>query len=61
MKRLTRPVTVRVPNDLEYINALLALAREIASGCGFQERDIRKIEMALEEASANVILHAFTA
>jgi len=60
MEHLNRPITVRIPNDLGYLGGLLALTRETSAKCGFEEHDISKIEVAVEEAVTNVVRHSFS-
>ena len=58
MNPLSGTVSVRVPNNVNYLPSILALAREIASTIGFKDIDISNIELALEEAITNVIRHS---
>ncbi|KAA6186910.1 hypothetical protein F2Q65_03200 [Thiohalocapsa marina] len=50
---------ISLPNDLGYLPAALAFVRAIAEYTGFGPGDRRRIELAVEEAAANVIQHAF--
>jgi len=59
MESLERNFTLQVPSS----TANLALIREFvsstASQAGFSENDIAKLELAVDEACANVIEHAY--
>jgi anti-sigma regulatory factor (Ser/Thr protein kinase) len=57
----THPETscLTVPNNLSYLTAILAYAEGVAGIVGFRESETRLILLALEEAVANVIEHAF--
>ncbi|MCX5796690.1 MAG: ATP-binding protein [Elusimicrobia bacterium] len=50
-----------IPNDLGYLDLVLAFVRKAAEKFGFQEPALGEIELAAEEAVANVIKHAFEA
>ncbi|MDD5629066.1 MAG: ATP-binding protein, partial [Elusimicrobia bacterium] len=50
-----------IPNDLGYLDLALAFVRKCAEKFGFQEPALGEIELAAEEAVANVIKHAFEA
>jgi anti-sigma regulatory factor (Ser/Thr protein kinase) len=52
------PVKLIIPNDLELLPAILAFSRELALMSGFNEAEINKIEVALEEAVTNIIQHS---
>lgn len=49
-----------IPNDLSYIPLLLNYVQELSKQIGFDEKNIRKIQIAVEEASVNVIQNAFS-
>lgn len=48
-----------VPNDLSYVPVAQSFVAGVASQIGFGQDDLHRIELAVEEASANVIEHAF--
>ncbi len=50
---------LKIPNDLKYLPLALTFVREAAGLAGFDVRDRQCIELAVEEAAANVIQHAF--
>jgi len=56
---VTRSSTLIVPNDISYLPAIQAYAREIAENIGFQKMDVQMMLLALEEAIVNVVKHAF--
>jgi serine/threonine-protein kinase RsbW len=56
---VTRSSTLIVPNDIAYLPAIQAYAREIAENIGFQKMDVQMMLLALEEAIVNVVKHAF--
>ena len=49
-----------VPNSMEYLSIAIGFVTGIALKHGFTQTDIAKIEIAVEEAVANVICHAFS-
>ena len=54
-------LVLALPNDLSYLPIALAAVREAARKFGFEEEQIKSIELGLEEAASNVIEHAFEA
>ncbi|HOE16472.1 MAG TPA: GNAT family N-acetyltransferase [Syntrophorhabdaceae bacterium] len=50
---------ITVPNDASYLTIVQLCAREVAKKFGFDEDNIKKIELGLEETFMNVIEHAF--
>jgi serine/threonine-protein kinase RsbW len=48
-----------VPNDASYLPIVQLCVREVSKKFGFDESDILKIELGLEETFMNVIEHAF--
>jgi anti-sigma regulatory factor (Ser/Thr protein kinase) len=56
----SEPVKLTLPNDLDFLPAVLAFARELAVICGFDEGEVNKIEVALEEAVTNIIRHSLS-
>lgn len=59
MKNHFETSTLTVPNDLIYLTAIQAYAGEVARVMGFKPSRIQMILLALEEAVANVVEHAF--
>ncbi|MBA4417341.1 MAG: hypothetical protein C0392_05460 [Syntrophus sp. (in: bacteria)] len=59
MKTAIEKSTLIVPNDLAYLPAIHAYAGEVTKRIGFEQSDIDKIMLALEEAVVNVVEHAF--
>lgn len=49
-----------IPNDLAYVPIAQSFVRGVASHIGFGDDDIYRLELAVEEATANVIEHAFS-
>ena len=48
-----------LPNDMVYLPVALGFVRSMAECVGFEGADLHRIELAVEEAAANVIEHAF--
>lgn len=48
-----------VPSRLSYLAPIMAYVGELARNAGFDEREIRQIHLAIEEAVANVIQHGY--
>ena len=48
-----------VPNDVSYLPIVQLCVREVSKKFGFDDSDIYKIELGLEETFMNVIEHAF--
>jgi anti-sigma regulatory factor (Ser/Thr protein kinase)/ribosomal protein S18 acetylase RimI-like enzyme len=59
MKEEQTNLGLTIPNDLAYLPAALNFTREVAARMGFGPEEQRHIELAVEEAAANVIEHAF--
>jgi len=57
--QLAKPRLI-LPNDLRYLPLAINFVREISVMLGFQENEIRKIQLGVEEAVSNVIQHAFS-
>jgi len=56
----TGHLTLTLPNDLSYLPIALLCVRETARKFGFEDDDLYKIEVGLEECITNVIEHAFS-
>jgi anti-sigma regulatory factor (Ser/Thr protein kinase) len=50
-----------LPNDLSYLRIAQFCVKEAARKFGFEEDDLYKLELAVEEAITNVVHHAFEA
>ena len=50
---------VRFPSDTRYLHMVRELARRLAESTGFDEAEAEKIAMAVEEATTNVLEHAY--
>lgn len=48
-----------LPNDMGYLAVALGFVRNVAEHFGFTETDLNSIELAVEEATSNVIMYAF--
>ncbi len=48
-----------LPNDLTYLQMAIGFVQQYAIQIGFEEGEIKKIELGVEEAISNVIIHAF--
>ncbi|MCX6272742.1 MAG: ATP-binding protein [Bacteroidetes bacterium] len=53
-------IHLTIPNQVAYVPLILSSVRHMAGLAGFNNNDTLRIEMAVEEAVANVIEHAFT-
>lgn len=52
---------IKFPAKIEYLENILRFVRNCARDEGFSKRRISSIELALEEALANICHHAYTA
>lgn len=52
-------IRITLPNKLEYVPVALAAVRESASKLGFTSGEVEELELAVEEAAANVPEHAY--
>lgn len=50
---------LNMPNDIKYLAVVLGYVKKLADLAGFDARGQREMELAVEEAVVNVILHAF--
>lgn len=51
--------TIRIPNTMELLPAVLAFAEKVSAIAGFSSQDQQKIMLALEEACLQVLHHSF--
>lgn len=49
-----------VPSRLSYLAPIMAYVGELARNAGFDDREVRQIHLAIEEAVANVIQHGYS-
>ena len=61
MEKCPETSCLTVPNNLSYLPAIIAYTEGMASLTGFKKSEIQLILLALEEAVANVVEHAFEA
>lgn len=54
-------ISVRIANDIHYIEAALSCVSFAAKRFGISQKEIKKLEIATEEAVANVIQYAYEA
>ena len=52
-------IALKVPNDIKYLPLILSSINKNAEILGFEESDIKRIELGAEEAISNVIKYAF--
>lgn len=52
-------VELRFPSDNRYLHMVHELTRRLAVSTGFEESEAEKIAMAVDEATVNVIQHAY--
>lgn len=50
---------LRFPSDTQFLNMVRDLARRLAEQTGFEPEEAEKIAMAVDEATTNVIEHAY--
>ena len=53
------PITIKAPNDIEYLEVIQSGAEILARKMGFEHRDCETIKLVIEEGVANIIQHAF--
>ncbi|MCF8233857.1 MAG: ATP-binding protein [Bacteroidales bacterium] len=58
---MNKEVKITIPNDLSFVELLITAARKASVLLGFQESEIRQIELGLEEALTGIINNAFEA
>jgi len=52
-------ITITLPNKLGYVSVAIAAVREVATLLGFTASEAEELEVAVEEAAANVTEHAY--
>ena len=59
MESLERKFTLQVPSSTENLALIREFVGTTASQAGFSENEVAKLELAVDEACANVIEHAY--
>lgn len=57
--KLEETVSVKLPAKTEVLERLANLTTSVARDCGFEDKDIYKINLAIDEIVSNVIMHAY--
>lgn len=60
MELENRSIELSCPGDLRLLPHIRAFVRNVAFDLGFCEEDVEKIEISVDEACANAILHAYS-
>ena len=50
---------LKLPSESEVLEIIRYIVSRVAKGAGFGEEDVNKIELAVDEACANVVKHAY--
>jgi serine/threonine-protein kinase RsbW len=56
---MSKHLHVKVPSHTDYLDVIREFISKLASEAGFDEENIHKIALALDEACTNVIRHAY--
>ncbi len=59
MKSIEKKFTLQVPSSTENLALIREFVSSTALQAGFDEKDVAKLELAVDEACANVIEHAY--
>lgn len=59
MEPIERKFTLQVPSSTENLALIREFVNSAASQAGFDDKEIAKLELAVDEACANVIEHAY--
>ncbi len=59
MEKKSQKYHLKIPGETENLELIRSFVSRIAQQSGFNEDDIYKIELAVDEACANVIKHAY--
>jgi anti-sigma regulatory factor (Ser/Thr protein kinase) len=59
METLERKFTLQVPSSTENLALIREFVSSAAMQAGFDEKEVAKLELAVDEACANVIEHAY--
>jgi anti-sigma regulatory factor (Ser/Thr protein kinase) len=52
-------VSIRIPSDPKQLYLMRRLVQEVSHAHGFTEEEVKRIVLAMDEACANVIRHAY--
>ncbi len=58
-KNKKKKYQLKLPCDSENLDLIREFVGKIAASMGFEDEDVHKIELAVDEASTNVIKHAY--
>ncbi|MBN1996981.1 ATP-binding protein [candidate division KSB1 bacterium] len=61
MPKVEQEYQLRIPSQTDNLELIRGFISKVAEKVGFNEADIGKIELACDEACANVIKHAYSA
>ena len=59
IKKSTGKMLIQTPSNGSYLVYIRSMVTDLARQVGFEESDIAKIEMAVDEACSNVVEHAY--
>jgi len=59
MAAIERKLTLHVPSSTEWLALIREFAASVGTQAGLSEADVSKLELAVDEACANVIEHAY--
>lgn len=59
IKKSTGKVSIAAPGDGSYLRYLRTLVTDLARQVGFTDPEVAKVEMAVDEACANVVEHSY--
>ena len=59
MEKIERKFTLQVPSSTENLALIREFVSSTALQAGFDEKEVAKLELAVDEACANVIEHAY--
>jgi serine/threonine-protein kinase RsbW len=53
-------IRIKIPSDPKYVSTVRAMVEDLARKSGFDKTKIEDLKLAINEALANVILHAYS-
>jgi len=59
LNQISGPVVLEIPSDPECLFLVRSLVERVSQRLGFPEEDVGKMTLAVDEACANVIRHAY--
>ncbi|MDZ7261944.1 MAG: ATP-binding protein [candidate division KSB1 bacterium] len=59
MSKLETTYQLKIPSQTDNLELIREFVAKVATKVGFKEEDVHKIELAVDEACANVIKHAY--